>query len=75
MKINKCSELTCTIQNKENYIILVRALKQTLDNGLILNKVHSVIEFSQEAWLKSYVDTNTKLRKEAKNDFEKISLN
>ena len=52
MKINKCSKLTCTVQNKENYVIHIRALKQALNNGLILKKVHRVIKFNQEAWLK-----------------------
>ena len=33
--------------------------------------MHSVIQFNQEAWIKPYIDMNTKLRKEAKNDFEK----
>ena len=71
MKINKCSKLSCTVQNKENYVIHIRAFKQALNNGLILEKVHRVIKFNQEAWLKSYIDMNTGLRKEAKNDFEK----
>ena len=71
MKINKCTKLTCTIQNKENYIIHIRALKQEINHRLKLKKVHKVIEFNQEAWLKPYIDMNTNLRKQAKNDFEK----
>ena len=71
MKINKCSKLTSFVQNKENYVIQIRALKNALNNGLIFKKVHRVIQFSQEVWLKPYIDMNTRLRKEAKNDFEK----
>ena len=36
-----------------------------------MKKVHRVIQVNQEAWLKLYTDMNTKLRTEAKNDFEK----
>ena len=44
----------------------MRALKQALNHGLILEKVHKVIQFTQKAWLKPYIDMNTKLRTETK---------
>ena len=45
-------------------------MKQALDHGLVLERIHRAIEFSQSAWMKEYIDFNTKLRTEAKNDFE-----
>ena len=60
-----------SIDDKENYVIHISALKQALNHGLKLTKVHRVIELKQEAWLKPYIDMNTKLRTDAKNDFER----
>ena len=71
MKINKCPKLVCNLNDKENYSIHIVALKQALNNGLKLIRVHSVISFRQEAWLKPYIHLNTELRKNAKNEFEK----
>ena len=42
--------------------------------GNISKKVHRVIQFNQKALLKEYIDMNTKLRKQAKKDFEKDFL-
>ena len=46
-------------------------MKQALNHGLKLKKIHRVIEVNQKEWLKPYIDMNTELRKAAKNDFEK----
>ena len=43
MKINKVNELVCNLNDKENYSIHILALKQTLNHGLKLKRVHSVI--------------------------------
>ena len=59
------------LYDKNNYVVYIRSLKQALNHGQILKKVHRVIQFNQEAWLKEYIDMNTELRKQAKNDFEK----
>ena len=67
-KVKKCEKLICSIEDKEKCVVHIRALKQALNHGLILKKVHRVIKFNQRAWLKLM---NTKKRKEAKNEFEK----
>ena len=69
-KVNKVERLVCSKEDKESYVIHIRVLKQALNHGLLFKKVHRVIQFNQEYWLKPYIDMNTKLRKEAKNDFE-----
>ena len=70
--MKKCKKLVCSIHDKENYVAHIRALKQVLNHELILKKkVHRVIQLNQEAWLKSYIDTNTELKTIAKNGFDK----
>ena len=54
-KLEKVEKLVCSIEDKEKYVIHIRALKQALNNGLILKDVHRVIKFNQEAWLKPYI--------------------
>ena len=71
MKIGKCKKLVCNLRNKKKYVVHIRSLKQALNHGLKLKKVHRLIEINQEAWLKPYIDMNTELRKIVKNDFEK----
>ena len=66
------NKLIATIQDKNKYVICISTLKQALNHGLKLQKVHRVIEFNQSAWLKPYIDKNTALRKVTKNEFEKM---
>ena len=46
MKIDKCSKLLWNL-----YVVHIKSLKQALNHGLILKKVHRVIQFNQESWL------------------------
>ena len=74
MEVKKCKKLVCNLFNKKKYVAHINSLKQALNHGLKLKKIHRVIKFNQVSWLKPYIDMNTELRKAAKNDFEKISF-
>lgn len=71
IKMNKIDKLLLTLSEKKNYVIHYRMLKLALRHGLVLKKVHRVLSFNQSKWLKPYIDKNTELRTEARNDFEK----
>ena len=65
MKIEKVKKLVTNLYDKTEYVIHVRNLKQTLNHGLVLKIVQREIKFNQKAWLKPYIDMNTKLRKKS----------
>ena len=62
------------LHDKTEYVIHIRNLKQAMNHRLILKKVHRVIKFNQNAWLKPYTDMNIMLRQKAKNNFQKDFL-
>ena len=68
-------KLVTNLHDKIDYVIHIRNIKQALHHGLILINIHRVIRFNQNAWLKPYIDLNTKLRQKAKNNFEKDLMN
>lgn len=70
IEINKVHKLTPNLNNKTKYIIYYRNLKQCLDLGLKLTKIHRILEFDQRPWMKPYIDLNTEKRKQAENPFE-----
>ena len=67
----KCTKLTPNLQDKHKYVIHYRTLQLYQELGVVLKKIHRVIEFNQRPWLKEYIDFNTRQRKMAKNTFEK----
>ena len=71
MKTEKVEKLVANLHDKNEYVKHIRNLKQALNHGLVLKKVHRVIKFNQKAWLKPYIDMNIKLRQKAENNFEK----
>ena len=77
MNVNKCKKLVCNLYDNDyvdyvkDYVDHIRSLKQALNNGLKIKKIHKVLKFNQRARLKSYIDMNTNLRKNARNDFDK----
>ena len=73
-KVEKVEKLICSIEDKEKYVIHIRTLKQALNHGLKLKKVHRTIQFKQKDWLKSYIDMNTELRNRRRMNLRKISL-
>ena len=71
MENKEAEKFVTNLHDKTEYVIHIRNLKQALSHGLTVKKVNRVIKFNQRAWLKSYIDMNTKLKQKAKNDFEK----
>ena len=70
MQIKNVGKLVPNLHDKKEYVIHVRNLKEALNHGLVLQKVHGTVKFNQKVWLKSYIDMNTE-QKNAKSDFEK----
>ena len=71
MKIGGEEKLVPNLRDKKGYVVQIKNLNQALKHGLKLKKVHRVIEFQQSRWMKAYIMLNTRLRKDAKNEFEK----
>ena len=65
MKIGKVEKLVANLCDKTEYVIHIRNLKQ----ALVSKKVHRVIKFYQNAWLKPYIDMNNDLRKKQNRFF------
>lgn len=70
-KSSKIRKLCCSFYDKIDYVVNYRYLKLVLSLGVELVGVKQVMEFTQSAFLKPYIQLNTNLRTKATNDFEK----
>ena len=64
-------KLIPNLRNKNNYVVHYKTLMQYLNLGMELKKIHRGIKFIESDFLKPYIDKNTNLRTQAKNNFEK----
>ena len=65
MKIWNFEKLVANLHDKKN-------MWCTVNHGLVLKKVHSVIKLNEKAWLKSYFDINAELKKSKKMALKNI---
>lgn len=70
-KTYKSRKLCQTFSTKKRYVLHVQILKFYLKCGLVVEKIHRIIKFSQSNWLVGFIDLNTNLRKSAKDEFER----
>ena len=68
---NGVEKLIPNLRDKKKYVLHYKNLIQCLRLGMKLKRIHRGIKFVESEWMKSYIDMNTKLRTNAKNNFEK----
>ena len=64
------SKLIPNVRRKVKYVVHHEVLKTYLKHGLKISKIHRGISFDESPWMKPYIDFNTKLRMQSKNNFE-----
>ena len=70
VKIGSIKKLVPNVMSKNNYVIHYRNLQKCLEKAFKLKKVHIILKFKQEDWIKPYIDFKTQKRKEATNDVD-----
>ena len=58
------------LNDKEKDVLHMKYLIEYLNMGLVLKRIHRILKCKQSRWLKPFIDSNSKLRADAKNDFD-----
>ena len=64
-------KLIPNLKDKVKYVTHYKNLKLYKRLGLQVTAIHRVLSFSQSAWMRDYIDLNTRMRQAAKSEFEK----
>ena len=67
---SKVKKLLQTFFDKERYVVHYKLLKLNVHLGLVIRKVHRLLQFRQENWLSPYITLNSEKRQVASNKFE-----
>ena len=67
----KDKKLILDLLPKKNYKVYYKNLEYYLKLGVKVSKVHRILTFDEKPFLKEYIDLNTELRNQSKNDLEK----
>ena len=57
--------------DKNNYVIHYRNFQQCLELVLKFKKIHRLLQFKENDWMKTYIDFNRKQRTESNNESDK----
>jgi len=58
------------LNDKEKYVVQIRALQFYLKHGLKVKKINRAMRFERKEMLKPYIEFSTARRKNARNDSE-----
>ena len=67
----RAPKLIADFNKREKYVVHYVQLKKALELGLILEEVHSAIQFNQRPFLSPYIEECLQKRNNATNSFEK----
>ena len=70
-RVPTTKKLVPNLFDKKRYTLHYRNLRQYIQLGMKVTRVHRVLRFEQQPWLERYIAFNTKCRTEATNDFYK----